>query len=98
MLQILYNYLWSSTLYDRQHEGGSVFMGTTGIAILVGILALIAGLALGFFIARKYMMDYLKKNPPINEQMLKTMMMQMGQKPSQKKINQMMNAMNKQSK
>jgi uncharacterized protein YneF (UPF0154 family) len=42
------------------------------------------------------MMNYLKKNPPINEQMLKMMMMQMGQKPSQKKINQMMNAMNKQ--
>jgi uncharacterized protein len=71
-------------------------MGTTGIAILVGVLALIAGVALGFFIARKYMMDYLKKNPPINEQMLKMMMMQMGMKPSQKKINQMMNAMNKQ--
>ncbi|QED47644.1 YneF family protein [Cytobacillus dafuensis] len=66
--------------------------------ILVGVLALIAGLALGFFIARKYMMSYLKKNPPINEQMLKMMMMQMGQKPSQKKINQMMNAMNKQTK
>ncbi|WP_066065287.1 YneF family protein [Neobacillus soli] len=71
-------------------------MGTTGIAILVGILALAAGVALGFFIARKYMMSYLKKNPPINEQMLKMMMMQMGQKPSQKKINQMMAAMNKQ--
>ncbi|WNS77270.1 YneF family protein [Bacillus sp. DTU_2020_1000418_1_SI_GHA_SEK_038] len=66
--------------------------------ILVGILALLAGLALGFFIARKYMMSYLKKNPPINEQMLKMMMMQMGQKPSQKKINQMMAAMNKQTK
>jgi uncharacterized protein len=64
--------------------------------VLVGILALLAGVALGFFIARKYMMDYLKKNPPINEQMLKVMMMQMGQKPSQKKINQMMSAMNKQ--
>ncbi|SFC09952.1 hypothetical protein SAMN05443252_101879 [Bacillus sp. OV322] len=38
----------------------------------------------------------LKKNPPINEQMLKMMMMQMGMKPSQKKINQMMSAMNKQ--
>ncbi|MFL6555145.1 MAG: YneF family protein, partial [Bacillus sp. (in: firmicutes)] len=49
--------------------------------ILVGILALAAGVALGFFIARKYMMSYLKKNPPINEQMLKMMMMQMGQKP-----------------
>jgi uncharacterized protein len=64
--------------------------------ILVGVLALIAGLVLGFFIARKYMMDYLKKNPPINEQMLKMMMMQMGQKPSQKKINQMMQQLNKQ--
>ena len=64
--------------------------------ILVGFLALLAGLVLGFFIARKYMMDYLKKNPPINEQMLKMMMMQMGQKPSQKKINQMMQQMNKQ--
>jgi uncharacterized protein len=66
------------------------------VPVLVGILAFIAGVALGFFLARKYMMTYLKKNPPINEQMLKTMMMQMGQKPSQKKINQMMSAMNKQ--
>ncbi|HDV6048376.1 TPA: YneF family protein, partial [Staphylococcus pseudintermedius] len=46
-------------------------------------------------LARKYMMDYLKKNPPINEEMLRMMMMQMGQKPSQKKINQMMTMMNK---
>ncbi|CAM4015011.1 YneF family protein [Lederbergia lenta] len=66
--------------------------------ILTGVLALLAGVALGFFVARKYMMTYLKKNPPINEQMLKMMMMQMGQKPSQKKINQMMQAMNKQMK
>ena len=28
--------------------------------ILVGILALAVGVALGFFIARKYMMSYLK--------------------------------------
>lgn len=68
------------------------------IYILVGVLALAAGVALGFFIARKYMMNYLKKNPPINENMLRTMMMQMGQKPSQKKINQMMKAMNNQMK
>lgn len=65
--------------------------------ILIGIGALIAGVALGFFIARKYMMNYLKKNPPINEQMLRTLMMQMGQKPSQKKINQMMRSMNNQN-
>lgn len=65
--------------------------------VLIAIAALIAGVALGFFMARRYMMDYLKKNPPINEQMLRTLMMQMGQKPSQKKINQMMKAMEKQT-
>ena len=74
-------------------EGGYVFMW---INILVGVLCLLAGLALGFFIARRTMMDYLKKNPPINEQMLRVMMMQMGQNPSQKKLNQMMKAMEKQ--
>lgn len=69
-------------------------MGTTWW-ILIVVVALIAGVALGFFIARQYMMKYLKENPPINEQMLRMMMMQMGQKPSQKKINQMMNQMSK---
>jgi len=64
--------------------------------VLIGIAILIAGIALGFFLARKYMMSYLKKNPPINEQMLRTLMMQMGQKPSQKKINQMMRSMENQ--
>lgn len=70
----------------------------TGWVILIAVVALLAGAALGFFIARKYMMSYLEKNPPINEQMLRTLMMQMGQKPSQKKINQMMRAMNNQNK
>ena len=37
----------------------------------------------------------LKKNPPINEQMIKTMMSQMGRTPSQKQVNQMMKQMNK---
>ncbi|WP_046174908.1 YneF family protein [Domibacillus indicus] len=66
--------------------------------VLTAVLALAAGIAIGFFIARRYMMDYLKKNPPINEQMLRMMMMQMGMKPSQKKINQMMAQMNKMDK
>lgn len=50
----------------------------TWLAIILIILALIVGLIGGFFLARKYMMDYLK-NPPINEEMLRMMMMQMGQ-------------------
>ncbi|MFT8871253.1 MAG: YneF family protein [Sporolactobacillus sp.] len=65
--------------------------------ILIGVVCLAAGVLLGFLLARKYMMDYLKKNPPINEQMLRIMMSQMGQSPSQKKLNQMMKAINSQS-
>ncbi|ALV21139.1 MAG: YneF family protein [Carnobacterium sp.] len=70
---------------------------STGLAILFIILALIAGLVGGFFLARKYMMDYFKKNPPINEDTLRMLMMQMGQKPSEKKIKQMMASMKVQS-
>lgn len=72
-------------------------MGTLGV-VLIAIVALLLGAVAGFFLARKYMMSYLEKNPPINEQMLSTMMMQMGQKPSKKKINQMMRSMKNQTK
>lgn len=56
---------------------------------------LIAGAIAGFFIARTVMKKYLKKNPPINEEMIKALMMQMGRKPSQKQVNQMMKSMEK---
>ena len=87
--------MWSSTLLVDNLKEEIRMTWQVGVALLVGI---IAGVAIGFFVARKYMMNYLKKNPPINEQMLRMMMMQMGMKPSQKKINQMMSAMNKQMK
>jgi uncharacterized protein YneF (UPF0154 family) len=64
--------------------------------ILYLLLGLIGGAVLGFFIARWYMKKYIKDNPPINEQMIKVMMQQMGRTPSQKQVNQMMKAMNKQ--
>lgn len=70
----------------------------TGLIILLILLALIGGLVGGFFIARKYMMDYFEKNPPIDENMLRMMMLQMGQKPSERKINQMMSQMKSQQK
>ena len=57
------------------------------LQVFIGILI---GVVIGFFIAKKVMTNYLKKNPPINEEMIKALMMQMGRKPSQKQINQMM--------
>ena len=63
--------------------------------ILMVLVGLIIGAVIGFFVARKVMEKCLKKNPPINEDMIKTLMMQMGRKPNQKQINQMMKAMEK---
>ena len=63
--------------------------------ILWCLIGLVVGLVAGFFISRTVMKKYLKKNPPINEKMIKIMMQQMGRTPSQKQINQMMKAMNR---
>nr|DAN61815.1 MAG TPA: Homing endonuclease repeat [Caudoviricetes sp.] len=40
--------------------------------------------------ARRYMMNYFKENPPIDERMITQMMASMGQKPSKKKVQQIM--------
>ena len=71
-------------------------MVSTGIVVLIAVIAALLGADGGFFLARKYMQDYFKKNPPINEDMLRQMMMSMGQKPSEKKVRQMMQQMKNQ--
>ena len=64
--------------------------------VLYVVIGLILGAVAGFFIAKRYMEKYLKKNPPINEQMIKMMMTQMGRTPSQKQVNQMLHSTNMQ--
>ena len=63
--------------------------------ILQIALGFIAGGVVGFFVSRKVMMKYMKKNPPINEEMIKTLMSGMGRTPTQKQVNQMMTQMQK---
>ena len=63
--------------------------------ILLVLFGLIAGGVIGFFVARSFMKKYIKQNPPINEQMIRAMMMGMGRTPSQKQVNQMMKQMTK---
>lgn len=64
-----------------------------GLAIFLIIVALLIGLVGGFYGARTYMKKYFKDNPPISEDLIVAMMSQMGQKPSAKKVNQVMNMM-----
>ena len=63
--------------------------------ILLIVVGLLIGAVIGFFIARNVTKKYIEKNPPINEKMIKALMMQMGRKPSQKQVNQMMKSMQK---
>ena len=63
------------------------------IGIVVGVLIL--GLILGFVGARWFFKRQLQKNPPINENMIRAMFMQMGRKPSEAQIRAVMNQMKK---
>ena len=63
--------------------------------ILMIVIGLIPGLIIGFFLARHFMQNYLKKNPPINEQMITALMSSMGRKPNSKQVKQVMQQMNR---
>ena len=62
------------------------------------IFALIVGAIAGFFGARYYFKKQLEKNPPINENMIRTLYSQMGRKPSESQIRAIMNNVKKNSK
>ncbi len=63
--------------------------------IIILVIGLLLGAIIGFLVARHLMKKYIKENPPINEEMITALMMQMGRKPNKKQINQMMKAMEK---
>lgn len=63
--------------------------------LLYVLAGLVAGLIAGFLIAKKLFTKQLKENPPINEEMIKTLMRGMGRNPSQKQVNQLMKQMQK---
>ena len=43
-----------------------------------------------FFVSKKYFEKQIRENPPINEKMVRAMFMQMGRKPSEAQIRQVM--------
>lgn len=63
--------------------------------ILYLVIGLIVGVLAGFFISKKLVSKQLKENPPVNEEMIKTLMRAMGRNPSQKQVNQLMKQMQK---
>lgn len=63
------------------------------IDLLWVLLGVVIGGVAGFFLARKYFQKQIKKNPPINEKMIRAMFLQMGRKPSEAQIKAVMNSM-----
>lgn len=62
-----------------------------GIIIGVFIGTLIIGVIAGFKIANKMTKKQLEENPPITEEQIRAMYAQMGRKPSEQQIRQIMN-------
>lgn len=63
------------------------------VFVLVIILEFIGVAILTFFLTRKLFASQLKKNPPINEKMIRAMMTQMGRTPSEKQVRAVMKSM-----
>lgn len=63
-------------------------------SILYVVLGLVVGGFLGFYFTRKKFEKELKENPPINEKMIRAMFLQMGRKPSEAQIKQIMKSVN----
>ena len=58
--------------------------------VLNVIIGVIIGIIIGFFVARYMFKKQLRKNPPINEKMIRAMHMEMGRKPSEAQIKRIM--------
>ena len=61
--------------------------------ILIIVLEVIGVSIITFIIVRQLFASQLKKNPPINEKMIRAMMTQMGRTPSEKQVRAVMKSM-----
>lgn len=58
------------------------------------LVGLLVGAFLGFYFTKRKFEKELKENPPINEKMIRAMFLQMGRKPSEAQIRQIMKSVN----
>ena len=63
-------------------------------SILYTIVGAIIGVLVTFYFTRKKFEKEIKENPPINEKMIRAMFLQMGRKPSEAQIRQIMKSVN----
>ena len=65
-----------------------------GVSIFYTIVGAIIGGLVTFYFTSKKFEKQIKENPPINEKMIRAMFLQMGRKPSEAQIRQIMKSVN----
>lgn len=70
-----------------------------GLCLGLGVpISLLIGAFLGYYLANKYFKKQLKENPPITETQVRMMYQQMGRKPTEKQVKQIMATFKKNTK
>lgn len=67
-------------------------------SIMFTLIGAAIGAVITFFLTKRKFEKELKENPPINEKMIRAMFLQMGRKPSEAQIRQIMKSVNANSK
>lgn len=68
-------------------------LNPTIVSLLWVLLGGVIGAIISFFVTKRMFEKQLKENPPIDEKMIRAMYMQMGRKPSEAQIRQIMKSM-----
>ena len=72
---------------------GNMGVGVTSLLWFIG--GGLVGAAISYYFTKRAFEKQLKENPPINEKMIHAMFLQMGRKPSEAQIKQIMKSMTK---
>ena len=81
-------------LYVAQsaNDSGGLSIGAwIGILVAVFVVSLVIGAIIGFKLSNKITKKKLEENPPITEEQIRAMYAQMGRKPSEQQVRQIMN-------
>lgn len=67
-------------------------------SVMFTLVGAVIGAVIAFFLTKRNFEKQLRENPPINEKMIRAMMMGMGRTPSEAQVRQIMKQVNSQKK
>ena len=82
----------ATILTEDGKAGGLDVGGWVGIMVAVIVVCIAIGIFIGFKIAQRMLKKQLKETPTITEDQIRAMYAQMGRKPSESQVKQIMNS------